>query len=439
MKSFFVLLLVLTCAISSAAQTPITVPATGEYRAAAGESAETAKQLALAEARRNVLREAASRLQGTSEVKALSLKPTQVEALLPAVVEFAQESTRAEGTTHRASLAITLTVPQVALRLKQLRNDQAATAAMMDAWKQSEDSYRQLEQLRGSNGTKAKEQELLLARIDVNRTLANVYAALAKTEESPASARIASEKELPRAQQLAETALTKGLGFPETHIAKGDVLMADDEPEQAEAAYRKGLGLTPASVSAHIKLAEALRVQDKIPDAIAELREALRIDPNSPGAHTDLGFILGSEQNDGAGAIAEYKEAIRIDRDFIEAHNHLAIALARSGKIPDSVTEFRELVRIDPDSVLGYYNLGIALADMDLDDESAEAFRQAVRINPNHYNARFNLGELFRLEGKYDEAVKQFKEYIRLAPNNPNSQRNLRRAREFVQTHENPQ
>lgn len=434
MKSLFVLIFILT-----AAQAPVSVPATGEYQAAATENAETAKQLALADARRNALREAVTRLQSTAEVKGLSLKPNQIDALLPAVVEFVQESTRTQGTLYRASLTLNLNVAQVARRLDQLRKDQSATADMMNAWKQTVEAYRQLDQLRGSNGAKAKEQDLLLTRLDVDRIVAQVYAALAKTEESPASARVTSEKELERAQQLAETALVKGAAFPETHLALGDALMANDEVVEAEAAYRKGLALNAASPLVHIKLAESLRVQDKIPDAIAELREALRIDPNSPGAHTDLGFIMGSEQNDAAGAIAEYKEAIKIDPDFIEAHNHLAIALARSGKIPDSVAEFRELVRIDPDSVLGYYNMGIALADMDLDEESAEAFRQAVRINPNHYNARFNLGELFRLEGKYDEAVKQFKEYIRLAPNNPNSQRNLRRAREFVQTHENPQ
>jgi hypothetical protein len=45
---------------------------------------------------------------------------------------------------------------------------------------------------------------------------------------------------------------------------------------------------------------------------------------------------------------------------------------------------------------------------------------------------------MFRLEGKLDEAVKQFREYLRLAPDTPQNQRNIRRATDFVKTHENP-
>jgi hypothetical protein len=73
MKSLFALIF-----IFAAPQAPVNVPATGEYRAAAGENVETAKQLALADARRNALREAVTRLQSTAEVKGLSLKPNQL-------------------------------------------------------------------------------------------------------------------------------------------------------------------------------------------------------------------------------------------------------------------------------------------------------------------------------------------------------------------------
>src|SRR6185369_17594358 len=105
--------------------------------------------------------------------------------------------------------------------------------------------------------------------------------------------------------------------------------------------------------------------------------------------------------------------------------------------IPDAVKEFREIVRVDPDSAMGYFNLASALANMDEDQESAAALREVVRINPNHYNAHYNLGELFRLEGKFDDSVKQFNEYLRLAPDTPQNQGNIRRAKDFVQSHEN--
>ena len=57
--------------------------------------------------------------------------------------------------------------------------------------------------------------------------------------------------------------------------------------EAAEAEYRKALSGNPSSSLGHIKLANALLSEGKLPDAIAELREALRIDPMSAAAHTD--------------------------------------------------------------------------------------------------------------------------------------------------------
>lgn len=270
----------------------------------------------------------------------------------------------------------------------------------------------------------------------VKHLAARVAVALARTEESPASARVASTQGRRLARQLAETALSIGAGVPDAHYAMGDVLTDASQPESAEAQYRKALLVNPESSAGLTKLANVLRLSGKFPEAISELREALRINPDFAPAHSDLGMIFGSQGNSDE-AISEYREAVRLDPDFIEARNNLAIALARQGRIPEAVAEFRQVVRIDPDSALGYYNLGIALADMDEDAESAEALREVVRINPNHYNARFNLGELFRLESKFDDAVNQFREYIRLAPDTPQNQRNIRRAQEFIETHDN--
>jgi tetratricopeptide (TPR) repeat protein len=427
MKSFLQVLL-MTFALPAAAQSQTNqIRATAEYRAAAGETAETARQMALVEARRKVLRDAATQLQGTAEVKAVPLKANQIDAFLPAILQLEEEV--AAGTIHRANVLARLNPPQIARRLDQLRKDSTAAAGMMEMWKLTEELYPQL--------AHARDRERLTARLNATNLVAHVYASLAKTEESPASARVTSAAGRQRALQLAQSALARGTGWPETHVAMGDALMSEEQDSAAEVEYRKALLLNPASPSIHVKLAEALRLGNKEPEALAELREALRIDPKSAVAHAELGYLL-EDQGNRAEGIAEYREAIRLDPDFIEAHNYLAIALSRSGKIPEAVAEFREMIRIDPDSVLGHYNLGIAVADMDLDDESAEAFRNALRVNPNHFNARFNIGELLRLEGKLDEAVKQFREYLRLAPNTPQNQRSIRRAREFVQTHENP-
>lgn len=432
-QALFVQVLLLASAWPVAAQSQVVeIRATGEYRMANGESAEAAQQLALIDARRKILHDAALRLAQSPEVKAMPFRPNQIDAFLPTIVEVTEGATRAEQPLYRSEVSLRLNIAEAAVRLDQLRKDQGAAAALVEMWAETEKVHQQL-----AGRANAAEQSRLLTSLNVKRIVANVYASLAKTEESPASRRVPSEKGRQRAMQLAETALAMGPNSPEAHLAMGDVLIDADEPEAAEKEFREAIRLGLTSAPAHFKLADALRNLDKDEEAIRELREALRVDPNSATAHTDLGYLLGTQQKT-AESIAELQAAVKVDPDFIEAHNFLAIAHARAGRIPESVAEFREIVRIDPDSVLGHYNMGIALADMEKDDESAEAFRQAVRINPGHYNARYNLGELLRLEGKFDEAVRQFQEYLRLAPESPQNRRNFQRARDFIKTHENP-
>jgi tetratricopeptide (TPR) repeat protein len=431
--------------VSSAAaalpQTPaVEIRATGEY-ALIGTPADSAKQLALADARRKALQDAVAQLRDLPEVQTLPLKPTQLEAYAAALLDPEEQSGRSitAGPTYRAEVLLRFDPNEVAVRMRLLRKDQDATFALLELWTQMQDLQRKLAEMAKGSGN-AGEQQRILTALRMKHLAAQVQVAIAKTEEGSTSARVSSAAGRTLARKVAESAIAEQ-DSPDAHYAMGDVLAESGQAEADEAEYRKALLLDPNSSSGHTRLAYVLRLQSKFPEAATELHEALRINPNSVAAHTDLGSVLGS-QNNAAEAISEYQAALRLDPDFIEAHNNLAVALARQRRIPAAVAEFREIVRIDPDSALGYFNMASALADMEKDAESAEALREAVRINPNHYNAHYNLGELFRLETKYDEAVKQFKEYLRLAvhlaPDTPQTQRNIRRAKEFIQAHDNP-
>jgi tetratricopeptide (TPR) repeat protein len=441
-KFYLPQILILAWALPSASQSrAVEIRASAEYRVSGAEDPETGRKLALALARRNVLQESVIQLRKIDEVKAVSLRANELDALLPGILEIEEVASQskkvANETVYEVSVKVSLNPSEIARRVDRLSKDPIALAGLMEVRRQAEVLYRQVAQPAGAGVLSEQARIALVNKLNVNRMLTSVYASLAKTEESPASSRVASLKGSQRAMQLAEIAMVAEPDSQETHFAMGDALIQSNQTTAAVTEYRQALLLGPNSSRVHIKLAEALRLEENLPEAIAELRDAIRIDPSSAMAHGDLGFILAAQQNT-TEAISEYHEAIQIDPDLIEPHNNLAIALARQGRIPEAVAEFREILRIDSSSVLGYYNLAIALADMDKDDESAEALRQAVHYNPKHFNARYNLGEMFRLEGKLDEAVKQFREYLRLAPDTPQNQRNIRRATDFVKTHENP-
>ena len=389
-------LLVLNIAIVARAQPP----ATGD----------TAKQLADMDARFKAWRTATTQLLGRADVKALRLKPVEVEAYTAVILDTGKPG---------------VDLADAARRMALLHKDQDATDDIVDTWTGMQQLHQRLAR------SAAPERARLLTALQAKHLAAQASAALARTEESAVGGRAPTDEGRDRAKQLADAALTLAPDSPDAHEVMGDLFIDASEPESAEDEFRKAL-LEDDSASLRTKLAEALRLQGDFDEAISELRAAIKLEPRSARAYSGLGLALRGQRNLPE-STAAYQEAIRLDPDLIDAHNGLAVVLANQGKLNEAVAEFREIIRIDPDSAIGHYNLAYALADLDRDVESAAALREVVRINPNHYNARFNLGELFRLEGKYDESVKQFREYLRLAPDAPQNRRNIERAKGYIE------
>ena len=441
--------LVLACATAAGAQSATTeFDVTGEHRMTTGDTAESARQLALVDARRQAWETAALRLRDRADVKGLRLTQNQIEAFAPMMLEIREEHGQNSDNPRTAQVRLhgRMNLGDVTRRMAGLRNDQDASFDVVEAWTETQQVHRQLAsqtQLRTNMpNDKASavvdDQLKTIAMLNAKHTAALASAALARTEPSAIGGRTPSDEGRERALELAESALSLSPDSPDAHDVMGDILVDALEPEAAEAEFRKALSVRADSSSGRTKLAEALRLQGKFDEAVMELREVVRVEPGFARAHSGLGLALRA-QSKLPEAVAAYEEAIRLDPDLIDARNGIAVALANQGRLEDAVAQFREIIRVDPDSTIGYYNLAYALADLDRDVESAAALREVIRINPNHYNAHYNLGELFRLEGKYDESAKRFREYLRLAPDTPQNQRNIERARGFVQKFEDPQ
>lgn len=394
----------LICVLPAFAQSPT------DRRAAVG-APDVPRQIARVEARRTAWQTAVAQLQTRPDVQALRLTPTQVEAFTVALADPDK----------------TVDPDMVVRGMAGLRNDQGAGPALVAAWAQMQQLYQRLAATRI-----AGEQEQTLRALAVRHLTARATAALARTEPATIGGRAPTAAGREEARRLAAEAMALSPDSADVRSLMGDLLLDAEQPEAAEVEYRKALAGNQTSSSAHINVAEVLRLQGKFDEAIAALREALRLDPKSAAAHTDLGLILRA-QGQPDDAVTEYRAAISLDPDWTDAHNGLAVTLAGQGKMDQAADAFREIIRIDPDSTIGHYNLATALANLDRDVEAAAELREVIRIFPNHYNARFNLGELFRLEAKYDEAAKQFREYLRLAPDTASNQRNLRRARQYIE------
>jgi predicted O-linked N-acetylglucosamine transferase (SPINDLY family) len=190
--------------------------------------------------------------------------------------------------------------------------------------------------------------------------------------------------------------------------------------DEAVAAYRRVVGITPNEAEAQYKLATALFDRGDLDESIAACRHAIRISPDFVEAYYDLGFAL-SVQGKLDESIAAYRQAIRIKPNFAEAHCGLGIALYGQGKLEESIAAYHQAVRIKPDYAEAQVNLGIALYRHGKLDEAIAASSNAIRINGDFADAHHILGNALLAQGKVDAAADAYRRVIALRPNHADS------------------
>jgi len=418
----------------------------GEHTVTAADTPEAAQSLAAIDATRKLLKLVTGRVSETAGVKELKLTDVQLAAYVAGIVEVPETvAVTREKDVVRAPMSVPVDVAAAARLVDAAHKDGETSRDLIDTWTRVEQLQSKLATdtralVAAAPSARAKAAEVrqqTLTSLRVNLLLSQVSGALIRQETGTTSIPIVSPDGLVRGRRLAEKAMALDATNGDAITRMGDILMADDSPEEAEPAFREALRQDPKAGVKHNKLGNALYSQGKLQDAAAAFNEAIRLNPGDAISHSDLGDTLKAQQNL-TGAIAEYREAIRLDASYVSARHSLGITLASQQRVPEALAEFQEAARIQPTSARAHYNAAIALADLEKDEESAKEWREAVRLNPNNFNAHYNAGEMLRLIGELKESAKEFREYVNRAPDTPATQKNKARARTFIEAFEEP-
>ncbi|MDC0708220.1 tetratricopeptide repeat protein [Stigmatella sp. ncwal1] len=164
-------------------------------------------------------------------------------------------------------------------------------------------------------------------------------------------------------------ALVKLEGTPAAHLLLGDVRLAQKQPKEAEAEFRKVLELAPGVVAAQIAVGKALQAQGRNEEAIKYLEAALETD----GGNLELWASLGS-----------------VNR--------------RAGRFQRAVEVHRRLVELAPQQALGHVLLGADHFATGQWDQAIEDYSNALRVEPNHPGAQQWLAQSLahRARGRAD-------------------------------------
>lgn len=102
-------------------------------------------------------------------------------------------------------------------------------------------------------------------------------------------------------------------------------------PEEARAAYRRALELSPGYADAHVNLGRLLHETGDVEAAERNYRQALAIRPTDLTALFNLGVAL-EDVGRLAEAVTAYRETIMAEPDHADAHFNLAGVLERMGR-----------------------------------------------------------------------------------------------------------
>jgi tetratricopeptide (TPR) repeat protein len=217
----------------------------------------------------------------------------------------------------------------------------------------------------------------------------------------------------------AEAAYRKALGlqpaFVAAHVNLGVTLVHQGRPGEGEAACRRAVGLQPGLAEAHAALGCALDHQGKYREAEAASRRAVGLKPDLAEAHATLGSALVQQGKPGAGEAA-CRRAIALKPGLVAAHTSLGAALLDQRRPREAEAACRQAIALQPNIAEAHYNLGTALYHQGKVGEAQASLRQAIDLKPAYAEAHFNLGLVLMDQAQFDEAASALKRAGELFP-----------------------
>jgi len=215
-------------------------------------------------------------------------------------------------------------------------------------------------------------------------------------------------------------------------IHLGQVLLAENRPDESEKVLKDALVLDPGAAAAWAALGDVALSRRQFREAAEHFETALAAAPEADRLHHPLGLAyrgLGQmekarEHLAKAGRVGVRPADPLMDdlaqlRQGEMAHLLRGRVAFRFGRYADAVTEFRQAVEARPESVPARINLGAALVQSGDRNGAIDQFREALKRAPENGTAHYNLGILLAQEKDPAirvEAVEHLEEAVRIEP-----------------------
>ena len=142
-------------------------------------------------------------------------------------------------------------------------------------------------------------------------------------------------------------------------------------------------------------------------DSVALFQHALSVSPESSVLHLAYSTAL-ARQGRLQESIVHSKRALQIRPDYPEAHSDLGSRLSDLGRHKPALKHHKKALALSPGAAEAHYNYANALARSGDLAGARKAYQQAIRKNPSFAPAHHNLALLIRDEGGTEDAIAHF-------------------------------
>jgi tetratricopeptide (TPR) repeat protein len=209
-------------------------------------------------------------------------------------------------------------------------------------------------------------------------------------ETVPPHAKIAKAEDGPKKTPKASTCVAIG-DLRLKGVIKGDFQGPDREQalEQARKAYEQALRIDPKNMDAYSGLGLVHQQLNDYAGALNVYHKGLKLNSGCASLWFEMG-MCEARHGDWNTAVQNLKKASDLDPDNRGYDKSLAFALARAGRIDDSVASFQKIM----DESQARYNVARLLHHFNQDGLSQQQLQMALHANPNNAPAVDLLAQL---------------------------------------------
>lgn len=219
----------------------------------------------------------------------------------------------------------------------------------------------------------------------------NQYKSAAQLKSADARKAAKSESTSKQPSEVAGNKPAPSKATPKLRLAYARMQEKQGNLPEARSAYTQMLAEDRKSVEALIGMARVDQLAGQTTDAEQGYLKAIKVAPKSPVANAALGQFY-ADQKKWDQSVAAFQTALQSAPNDTYCRHQLAISLAKSGKIEQSLPHFAKSVG----EAAAHYNVGLLLHDKG-DLAAAEThFLAATTQNPQLSEAQYWLDEIRR-------------------------------------------